>query len=177
MVGRFPALSLVLALWAGGLALPAVPAAAQCRLCAESPSAAVTSDEAPPPLALEVETSLDFDRLILIGTGPGAARLSPQGERSATGSLASINGRAAIGQIVIRGEPGRPVSVDLPESVELRGLKGGVLRIDSLLSDLSRDPILDSSGRLVIRFGGELHVDGELDGDFRGDFTVRVDYL
>jgi hypothetical protein len=30
---------------------------------------------------------------------------------------------------------------------------------------------------LQFRFGGALHVDGGVDGDFRGDVPITVDYL
>ena len=153
------------------------PSQAQCRLC-ETPTTApeqASPDEA--PLEISVDTDLDFDRLVLATVGDGRARLAPDGTRLASGSVASIGGRAVVARIVVRGTPGRPVSVDLPARVELQGLKGGRLIIDSLISDLGDRPALDSRGELVFRIGGELSLDGEADGEYRGDVPVAVDYL
>ena len=38
-------------------------------------------------------------------------------------------------------------------------------------------PRLDGDGRLSFRFGGVLQVSGDLDGEFRGDVPIDVDYL
>ena len=77
---------------------------------------------------------------------------------------------------MIHGEPGRAVRVDLPRSIELYGLKEGAIPI-ALTSDLPDFPMLDSTGQLKVRIGGELPITGEYDGDFRGDVPVIVDYL
>ena len=82
-----------------------------------------------------------------------------------------------VAEVIIHGEPGRAIRVDLPKAIELYGLKGGSVRIDSLVSDLPDFPALDGTGELKVRIGGELRVSGEVDGDFRGDVPVMVDYL
>lgn len=63
---------------------PVAPAAAQCRLCA-APSTSASADSEV-PVRLEVDTSLDFDRLVLAGTGVGTASLAPDGTRSGSRS-------------------------------------------------------------------------------------------
>ncbi|MEO6247922.1 MAG: DUF4402 domain-containing protein [Sphingomicrobium sp.] len=153
----------------------AAPAAAQCRLCAAPTT--LTSDETVTPVKLEVETSLDFDRLVLAGSGAGSALVAPDGSRQTSGTVVSIGGRAMAGTITVRGEPGRAIRVGLPQTISLFGTSGGQVRIDSIKSDLSSMPRIAANGSLTIHFGGELHVDGTLDGDFRGDFSVDVDYL
>ena len=85
--------------------------------------------------------------------------------------------RAMVGEIVIRGEPGRLVRVDLPKALDLVGANGGTLRLDSVVSDLPSIPQLDSNGELHVRFGGDVHVSGDTDGNFRGDATIVVDYI
>jgi len=135
----------------------------------------VTADEV--ALEISVDTDLDFDRLLLATAGSGSARLAPDGTRLASGSVASIGGRAVVARIVVSGSPGRPVSIDLPKRVELRGIKGGTLTVDSVISDLPSDPALDSSGRLEFRIGGELILHGDADGEYRGDVPLSVDYL
>ena len=153
-----------------------VPAGAQCRLC-EAPSTAPVTPEEEVPLEISVDTDLDFDRLLLATTGNGSARLAPDGTRLTSGSVASIGGRAVVARIVVRGAPGRQVSIDLPKRVELRGIKGGSLVVDSVISDLPSDPTLDSNGKLEFRIGGELILHGDADGEYRGDVPVSVDYL
>ena len=82
-----------------------------------------------------------------------------------------------VGSVVVRGEPGRLVRIGLPASILLYGRTGGSIRLDSLMTDLPSHPRLDSQGSLQFRFGGALHVEGNADGDFRGDVPITVDYL
>ena len=53
---------------------------------------------------LKRETGLDFDRLILLGTGEGTATLRPDGSRSVSGVVGDIGSRAMVGSAVVRGE-------------------------------------------------------------------------
>lgn len=155
---------------------PPRPAAAQCRLC-DSPVLAAPEDETQRPLEVSIDSDLDFDRLLLAASGTGTARLAPDGSRLATGAIASIGGRAVVARVVVRGEPGRAVSIDLPDRVELAGVKGGRLVIERLIHDLPDVPALDSRGLLAFAVGGELTLDGEADGEYRGSVPVAVDYL
>ena len=175
MIGRYCALLLLFALVAADLG--ASPASAQCRLCQAPTTAPPSADGAGKPLRLEIVTTLDFDRLILLGDAGGTAIVAPDGTSHAIGTVGPLSGRAVAGEIVIRGEPGRAVSVALPRAIDLYGLKGGSVRIESLTSDLPTAPALDAAGELRIRIGGELRVSGDVDGDFRGDVPVSVDYL
>ena len=140
-------------------------------------STATETSEKTTPIRLEVVTRLDFDKLIVADGGPGDATLRPDGERRASGSVSSVSMRAMVGEIVIRGEPGRLVRVELPRALDLIGANGGTLRLDSLVSDLPSMPQLDSSGELHIRFGGDVHVSPGVDGNFRGDVAIVVDYI
>lgn len=146
-----------------------------CRLCAASPTTG--TDRPPVPLRIDVETKLDFDRLVVAGVGSGQAELRPDGGRSSSGSVANIGARAMVAEVVIRGEPGRYVRVDLPASITMLGSSGGTITVDSLTSDLPAMPKLDGNGRLQFRFGGNLKVQSDLDGDFRGDVRIDVDYF
>ena len=148
---------------------------AQCRLCAV-PSTTSETDTAP-PIKLEVETNLDFDRLILGGPGIGSAMLEPDGSSRTAGNVVSIGGRAMAGSVTVRGEPGRALRIGLPQSISLFGLTGGEVRIDAVRSDLPAAPRIGANGTLTFRFGGELHVSGDVDGAFRGDFSIDVEYL
>ena len=176
MMGRVPALSMLAALLAGAFAMPA-PAGAQCRLCA-TPTTAVASQSTSDAVRIEVQTRLDFDQLVVMdNAAPGTARLLPDGTASVSGSISALSGRAMVGSVIVRGEPGRLVRIGLPGSIALYGISGGSIRLDSLVTDLPSQPRLDSQGALQFRFGGALHVEGSVEGDYRGDVPITVDYL
>lgn len=176
MLGRKSALVSVAALLCGALVVPA-PSAAQCRLC-DTPETQREGDGTASSVKLEVQAALDFDQLILLQSGSsGSARISPDGSFSTSGALSSLSARAMVGSVVIRGEPGKAVQVILPRTILLYGLRGGTIRLDSIASDLGGDPRLDSRGELRIRFGGELKIVGDVEGDYRGDIPLTVDYL
>jgi hypothetical protein len=176
MTGRAFALVSLAALLAGALAMPAA-APAQCRLCA-TPTTGAIGEEKSDVIRLEVQARLDFDQLILMDSAsPGSARLLPDGSSSVSGSIGALGGRAMVGSVIVRGAPGRLVRVALPSSINLYGLAGGSIRLDSLVTDLPSQPRLDSQGALQFKFGGELHVEGDASGDYRGDVPITVDYL
>ena len=160
-----------------GLAASALssPVAAQCRLCTAPTSEPVADTAA--PVALEVEANLDFDRIVLAGVGEGMATLRPDGSRQTSGTIVSIGGRAMVGSIVVRGEAGRAVRISLPSHIALLGINGSEIGIDQVTSDLPSSPRIASDGTLSFRIGGALHIVGDVDGDYRGDFSVDVDYL
>lgn len=151
------------------------PADAQCRLC-DKPTTTREDPLASDGIRLEVETSLNFDRLILTGEGPGTALIRPDGSKAAGGGVADIGPRAMVGSATIRGEPGRAVRVELPRRIELYSAYGGSVSFDEVASDLPVMPKLDSAGKLTFRFGGRLRVSGESDGDYRGDLPITVEY-
>jgi len=171
-----PALSTVLALAAAMPAAPALPAAAQCRLC-DTPTTGPVERAGEGPVSLAIETSLDFDRLILLGAGEGSATLLPDGSRSVSGVIGDIGGRAMVGSATIHGEAGRAVRIDLPRRIELYSLNGGRIVIDDIVSDLAVSARLNASGTLGFRFGGRLRVSGEAEGEYRGDVPITVEYL
>jgi hypothetical protein len=176
MMGRVLALSTLAALLAGAFVMPG-PAWAQCRLC-PTPTTETASEATSDVVRIEVQTRLDFDQLVVMdNAAPGTARLLPDGTASVSGSIGALSGRAMVGSVVVRGEPGRLVQIGLPDSIALYGIGGGSIRLDSLVTDLPAQPRLDSQGTLQFRFGGALHVDGGVDGDYRGDVPITVDYL
>ncbi len=178
-----PCLNYVLsmALAAAGLVVTA-PARAQdaasapCRLCDAAPSAAADARPAA-PLRLQVETRLDFDQIVFEGSGSGVFALSPDGATRLSGTATAAGARAMPGSVLIRGEPGRVVRVDLPTTVTLFGTSGGSLTIASLETDLPSFPRIGADGTLSFRFGGDLRLSGDHDGAFRGTIDIVVDYL
>jgi len=176
MSGREFALLMFMALLGGALAVPAA-APAQCRLCA-TPTTEATGVADSQAVRIEVQARLDFDQVVVTdNAGLGTARLLPDGTVSTSGSIGALGGRAMVGSVIVRGEPGRLVRIGLPASISLHGLTGGSIRLDSLVTDLPAQPRLDSQGTLHFRFGGALHVLGNVDGDYRGDVPITVDYL
>ncbi|MBA2467088.1 MAG: DUF4402 domain-containing protein [Sphingomonas sp.] len=175
-MSRKPFLLTVLALAVGMPTVPVAPAAAQCRLCA-TPAADAQQRPDEGPVSLEIETSLDFDRLILVGVGEGSATLLPNGARSVSGVIGEISGRAMVGSAIIHGEAGRAVRIDLPRRIELHSLSGGRIVIEDIASDLPVVARLDSRGVLGFRFGGRLRVSGDAEGEYRGDVPITVEYL
>ena len=162
---------------AAAISLFAAPSArAQCRLCSTPTTA---PDKAGPEgqIDLEIEAALDFDRLVVMGPGDGSATLRPDGTRVATGSIEAISGRAMVGMARVRGEAGRTVRIDMPSRIELHALNGATIRIDQVITDLPPVPRLDSAGNLSFRFGGRLKLSGNVDGDFRGELPITVEYL
>lgn len=177
MRGRLADLARLALIGALTFSTPAWPqdVIAPCRLCLPSGE---TDEQLPKePVRLEVEASLNFDRLVTSGPGTGTAQLWPDGSRTVSGSVAAMSARAMAGEVSIRGEPGREVRIELPRSIELSGFNGGSIRIESIRSDLPATPRLDSNGRLIFRFGGIVHLSGDADGEFRGDARIEVDYL
>lgn len=167
-----------LALVIAGLAAAASarsPAGAQCRLC-EQPTTALPEDSAGGDVDLQVETNLNFDRLILTGAGVGAATIRPDGSNGAEGSVMDVGPRAMVGTILVHGDPNRAVHVELPRRIELYSIGGGRLTLDDVASDLPRSPHLDAAGNLSFRFGGKLIVSGDADGPYRGDLPITVEY-
>lgn len=158
------------------LAGASATAYAQCRLCS-TPTSTLQSDESDDDVRLDVAASLDFDRLVLLGSGEGAATLLPNGERSATGSVATVSARAMVGSVTVRGEPNRALRIEMPAWIQLYSLSGGRISIDQLDTDLPGMPRLDSAGNLTFRFGGRLQVSGDADGEYRGDVPITVEYL
>ncbi|NUQ18705.1 MAG: DUF4402 domain-containing protein [Sphingomonas sp.] len=151
------------------------PARGQCRLC-EKPRTALSQATDGVGIELEIETSLDFGRLILAGQGQGAAVIRPDGSNAAEGALAGVGPRAMVGSAVVHGSPGRAVRVELPHRIDLFSLHGGRITVDNVTSDLSSLPRLDSAGNLTFRFGGRVTVTGDSEGDYRGDMPITVEY-
>jgi len=151
------------------------PARGQCRLCA-TPTTADSQSPDSDGIALEIETDLDFGRLILASDGPGAAILRPDGSSAAEGALAGVSAQTMVGTATVHGIPGRAVRVELPRRIDLYSAGGGRIAVDDVLSDLPSLPRLDSAGNLSFRFGGRVTVTGSSEGNYRGSLPITVEY-
>ena len=105
-----------------------------------------------------------------------SARLG-NGQRSVSGMISDLSGRAMVGSAVVHGEAGRAVRIELPSRIELYSLSGARITIDDIISDLAAGAKLDSAGTLTFRFGGRLRISGDAEGEYRGDVPITVEYL
>jgi hypothetical protein len=161
----------VLAATAAGLS----PARGQCRLC-DKPTTALSQSPDGDGIELDIQSSLDFDRLVLSGAGQGAALIRPDGSSAAQGALSRLTPRAMVGTAVVHGTPGRAIRVELPDRIELYSVSGGRITVDNVVSDLPSLPKLDAAGNLSFRFGGRVTVTGSSEGQYRGDMPITVEY-
>jgi len=168
-------IALLLAVTAAVAATP-WSAGAQCRLC-DKPTTTREDPTSSDDIRLEIETSLNFDRLILFGQGSGTAEIRPDGSTSAQGAVSDIGPRAMVGSAVVHGQAGRTIRVELPRRIDLYSVNGSRISVDDVVSDLPSIPRLDQTGTLTFRFGGRLTVTGDADGDYRGELPITVEYL
>jgi hypothetical protein len=165
-------------LFSAGLAATlgsASPLAAQCRLC-DQPTTAMPDETPGGDVQLQIETNLNFDRLILSGGGSGAVTIRPDGSSGSEGGVADVGPRAMVGTVLVHGQPGRAVRIELPRRVDLFSVSGGRLTVVDIASDAPALPRLDAAGNLSFRFGGRLVVSGDADGQYRGDLPITVEY-
>jgi Domain of unknown function (DUF4402) len=148
-------------------------AGAQCRLC-ENPAATVDSPSG--DVQLQIETNLNFDRMVLSGTGNGAATIRPDGSKGIEGSVLELGPRATVGTVLVHGDPNRAVRVDLPRRVQLFSLSGGHVTLDDVTADVPVVTRLDAAGNLSFHFGGRLILPADSVGPFRGDLPITVEY-
>lgn len=146
-----------------------------CTLCGVPTATVETGSEV--PLTVSIESSIDFDKVLLTGTEGARVRLTPQGERLGLTGAELLGARAFAGTMVIRGEANRPIVVDMPEELMLESALGTSVRVESIAHDAPHNPTLDGNGTLIVNFGGDLVVTGETDGEFRGNLRVDVNYL
>ena len=174
-MGRSKCLALVLAA-AAAAGAGSYPAAGQCRLCAV-PTTSIGGDTAGRDMTVEIETSINFDRLVVAANGTGSAVLRPDGSASVDGAVEAVSPRTSVGSAVVHGEPGRAVRIELPSRIVLTSGTGAEILLEDVVSDLPSLPRLDSAGRLTFRFGGRLRVRGDAEGSYRGDLPITVEYL
>ena len=154
---------------------PAIAAAGEveCKLCIEAREAA--KERA--PIAIRVESGLNFSRMALLERGDGEAEIDPvTGTKRTRNNLIDLGGIAFSGRARVVGEPLQPIRVDLPRSVTLHSPGGAEAELTDFVTDLPDLPMLDASGTLEFTFGGRLRTRNGGAGNFRGRIPIRVDY-
>ncbi len=166
-----------LSCWLAVLTLLPAQAAAQCQLCAED---AATAAAAKPvqPIAIQIETRMDFSRIGLVQLGQGGtARLDPAtGQRVLTGNLLNLGGVPLVGTVTVRGQPNQHVQVSFPSTVTIFNSSGAGYQITGFTTTLKNNPKLAQDGTLRFTFGGTLQVTGAATGTFQGSVPVTVEY-
>ncbi|HEX8839825.1 MAG TPA: DUF4402 domain-containing protein [Sphingomicrobium sp.] len=152
------------------------PAVGQCRLCGQPSTSAVPVDSQAGDVQLQIETNLNFDRMILSGGGNGGATIRPDGSNGVEGSVMQLGPRATVGTVLVHGDPNRAVRVQMPRRVQLFSLSGGQITVDDLSADVPTVTRLDAAGNLSFRFGGRIILTGDADGSYRGDLPITVEY-
>jgi hypothetical protein len=156
--------------------LSAAPAAADDPV--REPGALADTERQERPLAIEIESGIQFGRIALRGTGTGAAQIDPQtGAARVDGNMIDLGGATFQGRARVTGEPLRPVRIELPASVLLRSPSGGEARLSDFVTDLPQLAMLDANGVLEFSFGARLTSEGARGGDFRGRIHITVDYF
>jgi Domain of unknown function (DUF4402) len=167
--------SMVLMLGASAvMAIVPASAAAQCRLCSTPTTSPQQGPVVGDDVRLEIETDLDFDRLI-VAAGTGDATLRPDGSSLATGSI-EMGPRARVATVIVHGDANRILRIDVPRRIDLFSLGGGSLTFDQVETDAPEIPRLDAAGNLTFHIGGRLRFTGSEDGAFRGDLPITVEY-
>lgn len=129
------------------------------------------------PLHIEIRSSLDFSRATASGNGGGSIAIDPDsGARTVTGDIVDLGGAPFAGSVVVTGEPGRAVRIEMPATIRLTSATGGSVEIVGLRTNLSPAPRLDMYGRLEFAFGGNLLLKGSVSGQFRGRIPITAEY-
>jgi hypothetical protein len=148
-----------------------------CRLCKPSDATETLAVAREIPISIEITTKLDFSRAALSGSGGGAIELDPtSGSRQVNGGMVDLGGAAIAGTAIVRGEPGRPVRIDMPRSTRMTSATGGIVELSELRTSLGGSPRLDQTGRLEFSFGGRLVVRGNASGTFRARIPITAQY-
>src|SRR4051794_39902097 len=110
-------------------ALP-TPAVAQCRLCGQASTSAASTGSTDGDVQLQIETNLNFDRMVLSGGGNGAATIRPDGSSGVEGTVVQLGPRATVGTVLVHGDPDRMVRIQMPRRVQLFSPSGGQITVD-----------------------------------------------
>lgn len=168
----------------GTLALPAPSLRAQgtCTNCTLPPGCRGASQGGKPNctvVLLDVESDVDFGRLIVVGSKVGRVMIDlTSGAKLVFGEIDDGGGMPVYGTALVTGQPLRTVAVTMPTSVQLTDINGAQATMRDFRTDLSAMPRLDSTGQLRFHFTGTLYTDSSVlgGGRLRGRVPITVDY-
>ncbi len=152
-------------------------AAPSCMLCSEDETAKNQAERAGKPLKISVTSKLNFSRLALTGQGSAQVAVDPEsGMRNINGEIIGLGGYPAAAEVLLIGEAGRNVRIDLPSKISMHSSTGGAISIVDIRTTLGPSPKLDSNGQLKFSFGGRLQLSGNIAGTFRGRIPITANY-
>ncbi|MXO63805.1 DUF4402 domain-containing protein [Qipengyuania oceanensis] len=130
-------------------------------------------------LVLQIESDIDFGRLVLVGSGVGSVLIDLQtGQKVTFGGIDDLGGIAIQGRATITGKPFKAIRVDMPLSVTMSDPGGGRAQLRDFETDLPAFAVLDATGTMTFHFTGRLYTDSAigLGGVLRGRVPIRVTY-
>lgn len=128
---------------------------------------------------LNVESDVDFGRLILVGGQVGHVVIDlTTGTKIVFGDLGDAGGIPIYGTALVTGQPLRNVAVTMPTSIAMTDPSGAQAVLRDFQTDLSAMPRLDTYGKLRFNFTGTLYTDSAVlaGGTLRGRVPITVDY-
>ncbi len=134
-----------------------------------------------PVTAVETEL-LNFGRIVPEPSG-GSVRITPEGERTATGGITLMNDAYSAGRFVVAGMPNSLVSIMLPQTPQRLLLSSGVseISVEEFTSDVpvGGQVVRQSDGKAEISIGATLLIANGLTnpaGYYTGTYEVVFMY-
>lgn len=134
-----------------------------------------------PVTATETEL-LNFGRIVPETAG-GTVRITPQGERTSTGSITLMDDAYSAGRFTIAGMPSSLVSIVLPQTPQRLVLSSGVseVTVDEFTSDVpvGGQVVRQNDGKAEISIGATLYIGNGLTnpaGYYTGTYEVVFMY-
>lgn len=180
MFGRL--LTILAAFGVLALPAPAVRAQGTCTNCSLPPGCRGASQGGTSKctvVLLDVESDVDFGRLIVVGSKVGHVMIDlDSGAKLVFGDIDDGGGMPVYGTALVTGQPLRTIAVTMPASVQLTAANGAQAVMRDFRTNLSAMPRLDSAGQLRFDFTGTLFTDSTVlsGGRLRGRVPITVDY-
>jgi hypothetical protein len=134
-----------------------------------------------PVTATETEL-LNFGRIVPEASG-GTVRITPQGERTSTGSITMMDDAYSAGRFTVAGMPNSLVSIVLPQTPQILVLSSGVseVTVDEFTSDvpIGGQVVRQTDGKAEISIGATLYIANGLSnpaGYYTGTYEVIFMY-
>ncbi len=129
------------------------------------------------PVSVNIESDLDFGRLVLLGDGVGQVIIDLNtGQKTTSGNINDLGGMAFKGVARISGKANSPIQIILPGSISMTDASGSQAELTELRTDMPLVAYLDGSGQLEFSFTGSLKTDNPIGGNLRGRIPISVQY-